>query len=167
MGNATANGNSEINNKRLEEIKAIERKNGGKVHPDDVVDFARKHKDSALHSAFEWDDSAAAQQYRLEQARRLLRVFVEVVPHVATPIRAYVSLIDDRMKAKDGDEDGEQVQNGGYRHMPTLMRTVSGRAAVLKTAMWELKTFEAKYEHLAELSGVFAEIKKVRKQLEG
>jgi hypothetical protein len=43
------------------------------------------------------------------------------------------------------------------------LRTDSGRKSVLETAVWELEAFKEKYSNLKELSGVFAEITKLRK----
>ena len=66
-----------------------------------VVEKARNKK-SVLHSYFEWDDSAAAEEYRLVQARELIRSLVVVVENKKQPdepitIRAYehVSMGDD------------------------------------------------------------------------
>lgn len=43
--------------------------------------------DHPLHAEFEWDDSAAAEQYRLEQARSLIRrVTIVLEDH---PVRAF------------------------------------------------------------------------------
>jgi hypothetical protein len=44
----------------------------GIVTADAVVDAAR-NKNSPLHDEFEWDDSVAGHQYRLDQARSLIR----------------------------------------------------------------------------------------------
>jgi hypothetical protein len=60
-----------------EELEAI--MVGGVLSPADVIDAAR-NPNSAMHSQFEWDDSEAAQAYRLQQARALIRrVKVNVV----------------------------------------------------------------------------------------
>lgn len=60
---------------RLEQIRA---KAGGVLRPDDVVKDARS-KSSPLHDEFEWSDSAAAEKFRLSQARELIRsVTVEI-----------------------------------------------------------------------------------------
>lgn len=48
-----------------------------------VVEAARP-EDSPIHAQFEWDDSAAAEQFRIAQARRLVRS-IEVVT-VAGPV---------------------------------------------------------------------------------
>lgn len=50
----------------------------GELRPSMVVKEARVKK-NPLHSEFEWDDKKASVQYRLEQARRLIR---KVVVHV-------------------------------------------------------------------------------------
>lgn len=52
-------------------------KRDGDVRASTVVDEARP-KDSPIHDQFEWDNRVAGEQYRLAQARRLIRV---------TPIR--------------------------------------------------------------------------------
>lgn len=53
-----------------------------------VVDAARDPL-NPLHAAFEWDDAVAADLYRAEQARRLIRAVV-IVSSDATPLRVYV-----------------------------------------------------------------------------
>ena len=50
----------------------------GLVKPNHVVDRARP-KTNSLHPQFEWDDSYAAERYREDQARRLLRNLVVIV----------------------------------------------------------------------------------------
>lgn len=60
---------------RLERIRA---RNKGILTPDDVVMDARDES-SPLHAFFTWDDTEAAHQFRLDQARTLIRnVKVEV-----------------------------------------------------------------------------------------
>jgi len=60
----------------LERIRAL---HGGILQAYDVLTEAR-NPDSPLHPMFEWDDQVAAHQYRLDQARALIReVRVEVV----------------------------------------------------------------------------------------
>jgi hypothetical protein len=137
-------------NDRLEELRMIEKRNGGVLHPEAVVEFARNPKTS-LHSAFEWDDSQAAEQYRIEQARRLIRVIVDVIPNHAEPVKAFVAIRTER------------YEEGGYRHMPTLLKSEKGRSDVLETALWELKAIREKYRELKELAEVFSAIEKVRR----
>lgn len=53
-------------------LNQMSKANGGKITPQQIVDAAR-NEDSPLHRFFEWDDDKAAEQYRLDQARTLLR----------------------------------------------------------------------------------------------
>lgn len=53
-------------------LQAIADRNGGKLQPRQVVEAAQD-PESPLHTAFTWNDEAAAAAYRLEQARQLIR----------------------------------------------------------------------------------------------
>lgn len=53
-------------------INAIARQHNGCVTPEQVLAAAR-NKSSPLHAAFDWDNKSAAHQYRLDQARILIR----------------------------------------------------------------------------------------------
>ena len=63
----------------------------GVLTPAAVVDDARP-EDAPLHSHFEWDDSVAGEQYRMVQARQLIRsVKVTVQPQPeAAPVQVRV-----------------------------------------------------------------------------
>lgn len=139
-----------LTEERLNELREIEKANNGILKPEDVVEKAKNPK-SALHGAFTWDDSEAAKQYRLEQARRLIRVTVEYIPSTKSEIRSYVAV------------KAERYENGGYRHLPTLLKSDAGRKSVLETALWELETFQRKYAAVEELVGIFEEIRRLRK----
>jgi len=62
----------------------------GKVTTTEVLNDAKKQS-SPLHNWFEWDNTKAAEQYRKDQARYLLRNIVEVViiEGVRTPARSF------------------------------------------------------------------------------
>lgn len=71
----------------------------GSVTPEDIVTAARDEA-SPAHRYFEWNDQKAAQQYRLEQARYILRVIhVEIAPQET--IRAFHSVHIDEMSSTD------------------------------------------------------------------
>lgn len=118
-------------------------KRGGLVQPADVVARA-SDPESAMHSWFEWDDTEAAQQHRIWQARQLLRVFVTVESRDNKPVRAFVSLGSDRYGA------------GGYRAMAEVLSDEELRAQLLADAVKELRSAERKYRQLQELSGVWS-----------
>lgn len=61
----------------------------GEVTPTAVVDMARP-EDAVLHPAFEWDDEVAAEEYRLWQARNMVRCLVVVNDNTAEETPQYV-----------------------------------------------------------------------------
>lgn len=129
----------------VEELKSIAKKHRGILSPQDVVEAAEP-KSSPLHSHFEWDDTEAGRKYRLEQARQLIRVSVEMIEGANVESRVFVSLSSDR------------IGDGGYRTLVSVLSTERGRAALLTDAISELRTFRRKYERLRELAEVFRAI---------
>lgn len=135
------------NNIRLEVLRKIQRAAGGILRPADIVAHAR-NPESPLHGEFDWDDSEAAEKWRLEQAREIIRVTVVHEERKEMTTRAFVSLARDR------------VDDGGYRYVPSLVRTPKGRQEVLEEALAELRIFARKYRHISALTGIFVEIEK-------
>lgn len=124
-----------------QELKRIAKKHGGVINPLDVVAAARNPK-SPLHPKFTWDDSEAASQYRIWQARQLIRVVVTIIPRTETTERVWVSLTSDR-------------GNGGYRALVDVLSDDEMRAQLLTEAKAEFAVFRAKFGRLAELAKVF------------
>lgn len=54
------------------ELERIASEHGGQLFTADVIDAARNKK-NPLHPAFEWDDTVAAERFRTEQARKLIK----------------------------------------------------------------------------------------------
>jgi hypothetical protein len=140
-----------------EELEQIRRANGGLLRPEDVVKFAR-NKRTALHEEFEWDDAKASAEYRLEQARKVIRVAVELLPSPHAdqePIRAYVSVVSDRVQP-----------GGGYRAIGDVMTDDDLRTELVNEALGEVKRWRRKYERLRELVPIFRAIDKVEAKQE-
>jgi hypothetical protein len=136
---------------RVAALHQIAEAHGGILQPKAVVDAAR-NPNSPLHDAFEWNDSAAAEAYRLYQARQLIRVVVryEQVGTKTVPCRVFVSLSNDR---KDDD--------GGYRLVTNVLSDAEQRRQLLADAREEMVRFRDKYRALSELAEVFAAIDRV------
>jgi hypothetical protein len=135
-----------IAGKEIEEC----RDGDGTVHPSDIVKKA-KPENSALHGCFEWDNDEAAVKWREQQARVLLANIVTVVhtgdgDTAPVTVRAFVNY---------------SGQNGGYKHINTVLRNPDEREMLLDRAKGELRSFEAKYATLNELAALFAAIKEV------
>lgn len=84
----------------FQELRRIEEKYGG-IEPAAVVLEAESNT-SPLHGEFEWDNAKAAQRYRYEQARHLIRelVFLPVdnegnpVGKFSEPLRAFHNVVE-------------------------------------------------------------------------
>lgn len=131
------------------EIVAL-RKTDGLIHAEDVVAWAKNNPESALHKQFEWDDSEAAKEYRLWQARRVIAV--HVVNSDDDRHRRLISLTIDRPKG------------GGYRFVEDVQRSKELLAVALDDALGELRRTRTKYQHLKELADVWQAIDKHAKE---
>jgi len=132
-----------------DELLLIKDQNNGFVDPAAVVDFARDET-TALHSRFEWDDTEAAERYRIWQARMIIRMELVVVPSSEKPSKAFISLVADRRAESDK----------GYRFMVDVLSNVDLREQMLKEARRDMLIFKRKYSQLKELANIFAEMDK-------
>jgi hypothetical protein len=71
----------------------------GRIEPQGVVDVARD-VNNVLHEDFEWDDDAASDAYRIEQARRLIRFVRLPVRYESRTIVAPFYIVDPQREAK-------------------------------------------------------------------
>jgi predicted TIM-barrel enzyme len=133
------------------ELVALAVRRGG-LTPIGVLDAARNPA-SPLHTHFEWEDSEAAEKYRLLQAAVLIRqVRVTVLApdgEKTATVRAFVSLPSDRLS------------HTGYRSIEAVLSSQPQRAELLAMAHAELVTFQRKYQVLSELADVFESIDRV------
>lgn len=135
-----------------EELQEIEARNGI-LKPESVVEYAR-NPTTTLHTQFEWDDAKASEQWRLQQARQIIRVAVTVLPHTETTTRAFVSLKEDR------------YNGSGYRNIASVLSDEEMRRKLLDEAMEDIKSFRSRYSELKELSAIFSAMEKTEAQLQ-
>ena len=96
--------------------------NGGVLLPENVVEAARDEA-SPLHEHFQWDDGEAARQWRLEQARALIRTVRLVYVPAESPGHRIVR--HELPEYTPGDEDG-------YRLTVQVLRGPDRREAVAR-----------------------------------
>ncbi|MCW5615843.1 MAG: hypothetical protein KIT32_12040 [Rhodocyclaceae bacterium] len=132
---------------RLEELRA---ESGGFIRPEDVVEDARS-PNSALHNAFEWDDSAAAEQYRLGQARTLIRS-VAVKIETGEQVKTYRAFVNVR-----------QEDSAKYTSTVSALSDEETRRQLLTKAWNDLQAWRKKYAELRELAGVVSMLDEVEK----
>lgn len=130
------------------ELRALHEREGA-LHPETVVRVA-SDPESILHNLFCWDDTEAAHQFRLNQARHVISAAVTILPVYNKPVRAFVSLSSERKE--------------GYRAIEYVLRDKRCRTLLLADALKEFQLFENKYKGLHELAGVFEAAAKVRKR---
>ncbi|MFC2252507.1 hypothetical protein ACETRX_22920 [Labrys portucalensis] len=138
-------------------IELLRQQYQGELTPEDVVNDARNNN-SPLHSFFEWNDGAAAEQYRLQQARGLIRAVVAVYVRDDKPaarMRAYVHI----------PEKGSPH----YRETSHAMSQQDTRDIVLQRAWKEFQEWKRRYQDLAEFANIFtaAELVKLPKKKRG
>lgn len=100
-----------------------------------------------LHDRFEWDDTVAAEKYRIQQARDLIQTFRIEIPQLKVKVRALTSL------------DVDRANGGGYRWTMEVLERPDLREEMVHTALRELNAIQLKYSHLQELNSVWAAIK--------
>lgn len=135
-----------------ERCERLRKKLKGTLTADAIVDDARNPL-SPLHACFEWDDRRAADGFRLDQARNLLRSLVTIVDErAATPIRAFVTVVS----REEGDDF--PASRRAYTSIVDAMANPAMRQQLLAAALNEIKLWRAKYGQLQELSSIFEAI---------
>lgn len=119
-----------------EALEAIAKANGGEITPPAVVESARAQR-HPLHRHFEWDDAVAAEAFRLDQARMLIRAIHIVDKERPEPPRAFLSIAD-----KGGTS---------YRRLEDVKDSAGLQALVLEAAERDLKAFEVRYSELQDV----------------
>ena len=113
-----------------------------------LVDESRP-EDAPLHKEFEWNDATAAEAYREEQARYIIRsIVIQPEPTKNDVVRAFFP------------EDKQKV----FESLPVILSDAKKTSALLDMALRELKSFELKYSTISQLAPVFEAIKEVRKE---
>lgn len=137
----------------LDELRKIAKRRRGLLRPRHVIDAA-SDPDSPLHGRFTWDDEKAADEYRLWQARELLKQYwvVEEVSH--KPIHLFLSLDSDRQARK------------GYRFSDAVLSDPDQRREWLMMALTDFQSLQHSYGALSELTPIFAAIRRVAAKYE-
>ena len=128
--------------KVAEEIRSI----GDDATPAQIVELA-KGKSTELHRCFEWNNTVAAEKYRLYQARQICANLIIKRPDEETeedrvPIRVFY----------------KTSSNEGYKDSSLIFHKKDEYAELLERALGELHAFKMKYSALLELQDILAMI---------
>lgn len=140
-----------------EHIEMLRKQFKGELTPKDVLDDAR-NDNSPLHSFFEWNDGEAAEAYRLQQARGLIRSVVAIYvdeeqQKPAVRVKAYVHI-------------NEPVAPH-YREVGHAMSQKRTRDLVLQRAWREFQSWRRRYKDLKEFADLFEAADQVEMKLIG
>lgn len=120
--------------KVAEEIIAI----GDEATPAQILEKGRS-EETELHKCFEWNDSIAAEKYRLSQARKICEVLViqrlPDAPKEAPEIRIF----------------HKTESTGGYKPINRIVQDNDEYQKILQRAFAEFHALKIKYQNLQEL----------------
>lgn len=103
--------------------------------------------ESPTHPLFEWNDSKAAEKYRLIQSKTIINnLRIEVVSDDAEPkvVKAFVNVAD-----------GKQHARAKYIRMEVAVSDDKSRGILYRNALAELGAFRRKYKELRGLEQIF------------
>ena len=132
------------------EVEKIERKYG-EVTAKNFVEAARP-EDSVLHKLLEWDDTKAAESWRIQQAGVIICCLSIVREDTGDPtvVRADMNVAD--------DADNPTRRTGSFVNFQDAFSNKEKRALILRVAVRELREIRQKYDTLTELAAVFEAI---------
>lgn len=121
-------------------IEKLSKQTGGEVSPAMVVEEAKK-KNSPLHNCFEWNNTKAAEKWRIHQARLLLgSIVINFEYSEAQTIRAFLNI--------------QTPEKQTYSHIDSIINDEAKMQFVIdqlkrKLALIseQLKTYESLKEH--------------------
>lgn len=135
------------------EVEKIEKKYG-EVTSRNFVEAARSES-SPLHKLLEWDDTVAAEKFRIHQAGVIichLHIEREDTLEPKT-VRAYMNVAD--------NVDNPTRRTGSFINTQDVFSDKEKRALILRVAIRELKELREKYIALSELADIFERIEKL------
>ena len=129
---------------------------GPDVTPRAVLDIA-KTKSNPMHSYFEWDDTEAAEKYRIDQAKYLIRnlTVTLVREEKDTTTRKYVSL-------GIGISDGKEST---YKTVENVLDDPSLRDQAIRKVWNQLLSIKQRYESFVEFSEVWTAIESAQEKV--
>lgn len=145
----------------VRELERIYEKDGA-LRASRVVEEA-KPKDAVLHPAFEWRDKVAAHEFRLEQARRLVRavhVVNEQDQNRSTPVFVHVAATPTQDSPQG---DGEVSREGEYHPVSVVIQRVDLFEQALTELEHRMRSAMAAVDALREAAEKSADSDKLTK----
>lgn len=127
----------------------------------EIVLEAARPKRSKLHKFFEWDDTIAANNWRLHQATKLIGsckiVIINKKTKVERSVRCFVSIAED-----SGAQGGGTVRS--YEAIADVMNDPQTRQQYLDGFIIRMEQLQAEYSFLKEAGAIFKELGKLKRK---
>lgn len=146
-----------------ETLARISHQNDGVIAARDVVAEARAAH-SPLHEFFTWDDTAAAREHRLHQAKKLVKAVVVQVPDSDVELPAFSAVAADEKKKRGIKEKEEAFAPAGPPK--TFTMPMRSRRDSLEEARREMEKFRRRFAALDELGPVMRAIDEQMRELD-
>ena len=119
----------------------------GTLKAEDVVEES-KAKDSVLHSVFEWNNKEAADAWRINQAKALIRNVVVVIEkkEIKCKVRAFVSVAE------------SPTSGASYVPINDALSNDYAKKYLMVCAKRDMESFVSKYRTLDELGGIISQM---------
>lgn len=129
----------------------------GAVTKENFLEAARP-EDSETHDLFEWDDTKAAEKYRLHQSNMVINSLT-----VQVNVEAGKEPITTRAFVNIQQENGRRKAE--FLRIDSAFADAECKSIVLANAIQELREFRKKYEIYSELSQVFQAIDNLKEAM--
>lgn len=122
-------------------------KEDGVVTPERLVDVSRPET-APLHNEFEWNNDVAAEKYRNEQARQIIKniVRIEIEDEEPTKVKCWVN--SDRAFVPTDERQHHYVT------IDTALSNQNWRENLIEAAKRDMRAFIVKYKRLNELEPI-------------
>ena len=130
-----------------EALLAIANRDGGKITPAAVIAEARDES-SVLHNSFTWDNTEAADKWRVYEAQKLIRECRVSVDRNGKKeqVIAFIGLSIDR---------DDYAPKNPYRLASDVANCDDLCEVAVRDVLHQLKALKARYEHLKRLQSVW------------
>ena len=146
-------------------LNKIEQENG-QVTKESFLDYSRD-ENSETHSLFEWNDSIAAEKYRLATAGKIISHLEVTIIHEDIKPREITAQIvreepkETKISAFVNISPKAPTVHATYYNVNRAMSDADTRKQVLRNALFELQAFERKYKNFTEFAELFEVIERV------
>lgn len=128
-----------------QELETIEQQ--AELNAEAVVSYAKEHTESALFRMLEWDNVAAGEKWRLQQARTIIgNIRVNIIhsgeEKTKKPIRAFV----------------QTKKMGEYKPIEVIVKDTDQYQILLEKAYKELNGVKDRYTELIEIQELLKDI---------